>query len=220
MHLKYLLNSIKYKIWNYFYYKSPIYICLNPFKIFEFWWEARKDFMKPIIIKHKLKRGDSLSSDYFYLNTNVNNKWLHIDFEPCGWKSKYDDIRFESVPYILVVWFNKVWVWGLEAPLYEQHTPNQYNYKHYWTRNNDLYWEGILHYCMLFNHNIIKTYQNNIWTRHYHVENLHEGGYHQLEIQNTIFQALTNQGKEMIKEHYDFLNRVSPPHRKNNKENE
>ena len=103
MRLKYLLNSVKYKIWSYFWYRSPIYICLNPFKIFRFWWKARKDFLKPEIVKHKLKRGDSLNSDYFYLDTNVNNKWLHINFEGCEWKSKFGDVRFEAVPYIIIV---------------------------------------------------------------------------------------------------------------------
>ena len=220
MRLKYLLNSVKYKIWSYFWYKSPIYICLNPFKIFRFWWKARKDFLKPEIVKHNLKRGDSLGSDYFYLDTDVNNKCLHINFEGCEWKSKYGDVRFEAVPYIIIVLFNKVWIWGLEAPLYEQRTPNEYNYKHYWVRDNMLYWEGILGYNILYHKNIIKTYQNNIWTRNYHVENLKDGGYHKLEIQNTIFQALTPRGKRIIKEHYDFLNKVPPPHKKHNKENE
>ena len=193
--LKKLRNTFKYKIWSYFWYRSPIYISLNPFRIFDYWWQCRDIFIKPVIVKHKLDRGDSLYSDYFYLNTDVHNKWLHIKFQPCDWKSKYDEVRFESVPYILVVIKNKAWVWGFEAPLYEQSSNNN------WIRNNMLYWEGILSYLIEHNKDLIKTYKNNIWTRHYNVQNLSDGSHHPLAIQDTIFHALTEKGKRIILEY-------------------
>lgn len=213
-YLKKLKATFQYKIWSYFWYKSPIYINLNFTKIFYYWWKSRRDFLKPVIVKHKLKRGDSLGTDYFYLNTDVHNKLLHIDFRHCEWKTKYNDFRFESVPYIIVVLRNKVWVWGLEAPLWEQCS------NHSWKRNNDLYWEGILDYRYKFHKNIIRTYQNNIWVRHYNVQDLRYGNNKELELQDTLFQALTETGKQIIKSHIDFLKSLSPPKKKNKNKNE
>ena len=212
--LKQYINRLKYNIWSYFWYKSPIYINLNFTKIFWYWWKCRRDFLKPVIVKHKLKRGDCLNSDYFYLNTDVNNKLLHIDFHPLDWKTKYGDYRFEGVPYIIIVLKNKAWVWGLEAPLWEQLS------NHSWQRNNMLYWEGILDYRYTYNKNIIKTYQNNIWVRHYNVQDLRYGNNKELELQDTLFQSLTETGKQIIKSHIDFLNSIPPPKKKNKNKDE
>lgn len=203
MNIKYHLRSIKWMIWNFLYYKSPIYIEFKFLKIYRYYWSARKYFLKPIIIKHKLKRGDSLGSDYYYLDTNVNNKWFHLSFESCGWKDKFREVRFESVPYILLVIFNKVWVWGFEAPLYEQ-------YRKTWQRNNMLYWEGVLSFSINYSKNILSTYKNNIWVRTYTIIN-HKKEEERLEIQETIFNALTEYGKQIIKSHYDFLAKLPPP---------
>lgn len=192
------ISNIKFKIWAFFYYTSPIYICLNPFKVFNYWWKSRKYFKFPIIIKYKLKRGDSLpSSDYFYMNTDVHNKWLHIDFRECGWKSKYDEVRFEHVPYIIIVLFKKVWVFGFEAPLYEQY---KYENEYYWTRNNLLYWECILGYVLRYNKDLIKTYNDNIWIHHIWLDNesLSKEDKEKLKIPITVFPALTERGKRLI----------------------
>jgi len=190
MNIKYFFRSIKFKIWDFFYHKSPIYIEFNFLKVYKYYWIARKYFLKPIIIKHKLKRGDSLNADYYYLNTDVNNKWFHLSFESCGWKDKFGEVRFEAVPYALLVIFNKAWVWGFEAPLYEQH-------REIWSRNNMLYWEGVLGFSINYDKDIIKTYKNNIWTRNYTIINYKQER-ELLEIQETIFDSLTEIGKRII----------------------
>lgn len=153
----------KFKLEDFFYRKSYIYIEFNIFKIFRYWWKVRKIFYKPILKKYKLNINDGLGSDYLYLEYECNNKWLYFAVHPCEFKLKYNEVRFESVPYICLIWKNKIkYIWGLEAPLYED---NYFNGNHYISRNNLLYWEGILTYLIEFNKDIIKTYKNNVWIK-------------------------------------------------------
>lgn len=157
-----LIRNIKYKLWNYFRYRSPIFISFKFWKPFQSWWKVRKIFKKPIFVYHKLKYNQEfLGDDYFYIPITCHNKWLFIDFDDCQFKLKYNEIRFESVPSIVLIWKQKiVYVIGLEAPEYE-YTVNRE--KNNYNKNNLLYWEGILTYLYEFNKDLYKTYLNNIW---------------------------------------------------------
>ena len=104
---------------------------------------------------------NNLGSDYLFIETSCHNKWLYFAVHPCDYKLKYGEIRFESVPHICLIWKNKIkYVWGLEAPLYEEIYKTDYNYI---SKNNLLYWEGIYTYLWEYNKDIVKTYKNNIW---------------------------------------------------------
>ena len=181
---------IKWKIGSWFYYKCPIYINFNIFKPIAIYWKARKVFNKPIIIKHKLNVNENnLGSDYWLLETECNNKWFYLNFHECGWKWKYREVRFESVPWICLIWRNKVkYIWGFEAPLY--HESNIYNC-YYHSRDNMLYWEGILSYLYEHNKDIIKTYLNNIWGSTYYLNELDDSGKHKsIRKRFTLIHAL------------------------------
>ena len=196
MKLKKLLNNIRYQIFSFFFYKSPIYLNLNIFKIYRYYWTARKYFQKPILRFYKMNIEDSLGSDYFFLETECWNKWLYINCHHCEWKSKYTEIRFESVPHICIILFNKYkYVIGLEAPLYTD-TGGK------WRPDNDLYWEAILGYCLEFKKDLVKTYNNNIWGRHYYDIYTSKGEEvrKKVNIYSTIFPALTKKGKDLIVE--------------------
>ena len=157
MKIKRLYYKIKFKIWNWFYYDSPIYIGLNPFEVIKHWWKVRKVFKRPIITKHKLGVQDYLGSDYFLMKTQCNNKWFHLSFNGLGYKLKYDEPRFETVPYICLIWRNKVkYIWGFECPIVTLHND-------YYSRENLIYWESILWYIK--SKDLIKTYENNLWQK-------------------------------------------------------
>lgn len=156
MKIKRLYYKIKFKIWNWFYFKSPIYIGLNPFEVIKHWWKCRKVFRRPIIIKHKLGVQDYLGSDYFLMKTQCDNKWFHLSFNELNYKLKYGEPRFETVPYICLIWRNKVkYIWGFECPIVTQHNK-------FYSRENMIYWESILWYIKT--KDIIKTYKENKWS--------------------------------------------------------
>lgn len=182
------------------YYHSNIYIEFNIFKLWRYWWSARKYFLAPNIVRYKLKVNEGLGSDYFYLKSDCDNKWFHLSFNSCDWKSKFGDVRFESVPHACLILFNKVkYVWGLEAPLYEQH-------RGIWSRNNMLYWECVLGYSINYGKDILQTYKDNIWFREYY--SMHkpkdQENYDRVKIEETCFNALTNKGKKKILEYQKF----------------
>ena len=162
--IKNLYYKYKFKLWDFFYYKSPVYIEFNIFRLYKDWFKVRKVFHKPILKRYKMNVDENtLGSDYFYLETSCYNKWLYFAVHSCDYKLKYGEIRFESVPHICLIWKNKIkYVWGLEAPLYEEIYKTDYNYI---SKNNLLYWEGILTYLWEYNKDIVKTYHNNIWTK-------------------------------------------------------
>ena len=157
--------KFKYKLWSFFYYKSPIYIEFNIFRLYKDWFRARKVFYKPLLKKYKMKVNENkLGSDYFFIETSCHNKWLYFAVHSCDYKLKLGEIRFESVPHICLIWKNKIkYIWGLEAPLYEEYYNKDNNL--YISKNNLLYWEGILTYLWEYNKDIVKTYNNNIWCR-------------------------------------------------------
>ena len=198
-------KHIKYKIWNWFEYKSPIYICFNPFKFYSDWWKARKVFHKPILCKYKMDVNENnLGSDYWFAETSTYNKWLMIKSHPCEYKLKFGEIRFESVPYLVIIWRNKTkWIFGLEAPLYDERM--NYKNKKYLTRNNLLYWESILTYLWEYNKDIIKTYENNIWTQTFILEDVDkEKGIHKkITKYETILPCLKNKYADII---YKYIN--------------
>ena len=194
---KFWYNKIYWKIYNYFHYKSPIFISsLNIFKLYKDWWKARKDFHRPFMKIYKMKVDENiLGSDYFYIETETYKKWLYINIESCGYKLKWGEYRFENVPYICIIWKNKIkWIIGLEAPLY--------NYNHHlkiWRRNNDLYWESILTHNWEFKKDIIKTYLHNIWISTLILKDLDEDGNNKKRHEyDTILSCLKNKSAEKI----------------------
>lgn len=160
------------KLGEWFYFHSPIYVNLNIWKSIKYYIKCFNIFYAPVIVKYKMKYPEQgLSSDYFYLQLESPNKWLHISFEELGWKSKHGDYRFESCPYFTIVWMNKIrWVWGLEAPIYVEHISNG-NIK-YGGRDNDFYWETILYYLYKSKGDVVLTYKNNMWQRPIYDEKL------------------------------------------------
>lgn len=200
--LKYFwYHYIYWPIYNYFYYKSPIFIgTLNIFKIYKDWWDARKSFKIPYLKCYKLNINETLSSNaYFYIETSTNNKWLYFNVHRCQFKLKWGEYVFENVPYICLIWRNKVkWIIGLEAPLYEY---TDYSNRFY--RNNDLYWESIIQYNYAFNKDIIKTFNNNIWHRQYVLKDTDENGENKIKKEIiTPLSALTNKAADKILRNY------------------
>ena len=181
--------KIKFKISNWFDYKSPIYINLNFWKFIKEYWKVRKVFHKPILKKYKIQVDENvLGSDYFYIENECYNKWFYLNFHECYWKWKYDEIRYEGVPWICLIWKNKVkYILGLEAPLYRDDVrTDDFQCYH---RDNLLYWEGILSYLYMYKRDIIKTYENNIWGRSFYFTDLN-GEEQKLRVRETIITAL------------------------------
>ena len=155
--IKKIYKKVKWRIWDWFNYKSPIFISINPFKVWKHWWKVRKVFRRPIITKHKLGVEGYLGSDYFLMKTQCNNKWFHLSFNELNYKLKYGEPRFETVPYICLIWRNKVkYIWGFECPTVTLHND-------FYSRENLIYWESILWY--LKSKDLIKTYKNNLWQK-------------------------------------------------------
>lgn len=206
-------RNIYHPISNFFTYRSFIYInTFNIFRIYSDWWKARKVFYKPMIKVYKMNVDENvLGSDYFFMETFTHNKWLYINIESCGYKYKWRDIRFENVPYICIIWRNKIkWIIGLEAPLYS------YNrYSETYSRNNDLYWESLMTYLYTYNKDIIKTFNNNIWSRMLTLKELDENGNNKRIFEyDTIISCLKPKAAEQIIKHYKNIYEI----KKNNEE--
>lgn len=162
--LRLKLYNIYWKIGWWFFEKSPIFINLNIWKCYKDYWKARNVFYPPYIVKYVLtKPEDIVGSDYFCCETldtdNIKNKWFYINCVELGTKSKWNSIRFEWVPRVVIKWRGKLYIYGFEAPLTERYANG------YISTNNQLYWEGIAQYIYQFKRNLIKTYNNNLWSR-------------------------------------------------------
>lgn len=143
---------IKFPISDFFNYKSHIYIDFNIWKVFSDYLKCRKYFHSPLLKKYKLKVEDYINDNYFFLETSTYNKLLYIKCHGIGYKLKYNMFRFENVPFICIIWRNKVkYVFGLEAPLYDE-------INGIYSKNNLLYYEGILNFLYKNNKDIYKTY--------------------------------------------------------------
>jgi len=181
-------RSWYFRIWWWFWTKSPIYICLNPFSFLSDWWRVRKVFRRPRFVVHK-NPTEYLGNDYIFVNSHSNNKWLTILSEPCGWKSKYREVRFETVPYFAIYWRTKLKLLiGLECPIYDVRVlDGKYNFN----ANNLLYWEGLLTYS--FSEDLIKAFEENIW----------EQGIDKTNYKLTIVPYLKPKYVKKLIEHYD-----------------
>lgn len=162
--IKRKIYNIIWKIQSWYFHKSPIYINLNIWNCYKDYWKARKIFYPPHIVKYVLtKPDDYVGTDYFCCETldadYIKNKWFYINCIELGTKSKYRNLEFEWVPRIAIKWQGKLYIYGLEAPLIERYSNGSIY------TNNHLYWEGIVQYLYQFNRNIIKTYNNNLWSR-------------------------------------------------------
>lgn len=153
------LQKLVYKIRDYFYYKSPIYINLNFYKLIREYIKCCHIFKSPIVVKYKLINDeDSLGYHYDFLEKKCNNKWLHINCVPLGWKTKFYNYEFESFPYLTIVLFNKIrYVFGLEGNLWNIVSDKI-------EHNSELYYETILTY-LYDTKDIEKIFLNNIWKR-------------------------------------------------------
>ena len=194
-------RNIYWPISNFFTYRSPVYInTFNIFRIYSDWWKARKVFYMPMLKVYKMKVDENmLGSDYFFIETFTHNKWLYINIERCGYKYKWREIRFENVPYICIIWRNKTkWIIGLEAPLYS------YNrYSKTYSRNNDLYWESLMTYLYTYDKDIIKTFNNNIWSGMLVLKELDENGNNKKIFEyDTIISCLKPKAAEKIIQYY------------------
>ena len=180
---------IKYKVSSYFYYSCPIYINFNVYKFIKEYWKVRKIFHKPILKKYKMQVYDNeLGSDYLYIENECYNKLFYLKFHPCEWKWKYHEVRFENVPWICLIWKNKVkYIYGLEAPLYRD--TNLTNGKNCYQRDNLTYWEAILSYLYMYDKDLIKTYKNNIWGQSHYFTDM-DGKEKKIRIRETIISAL------------------------------
>lgn len=162
--LKYKIFDIKWKIYSWWFHSSPIYINIEFWKCYKEYWKARKIFYAPYIVKYVLTKPDEyVGSDYFGCESldadYIKNKWFYINCTGLGTKSKWNDIQFEWVPRIVIKWFGKLYIYGFEAPLIERFADGTIR------TNNHLYWEAIAQYVYQFNNDIIKTYNNNLWSR-------------------------------------------------------
>lgn len=161
---KYYWYNFTWKVHRWFYDKSPIYIYLNFWECIKDYCKARKVFLKPAIVKHVLTSEDEfLGSNYFLCDTlgddHIKNKWFYINCHNVGYKSKWNDLVFESVPYISIKLGKKLYIYGFESPVLESYSDGRLY------TNNHLYYEAILQYVYQFKGDIIKTYNNNIWSR-------------------------------------------------------
>jgi len=194
-------RKIYWPLSNFFTYRSPVYInTLNIFRFYLDWWKARKVFYKPIMKVYKMNVDENvLGNDYFYIETSTHNKLFYLNVERCGYKLKYGEIRFENVPYVCIIWRNKIkWIIGLEAPLYEY---NSYS-NTYW-RNNDLYWEALLTYLYQYNKDIIRTFKNNIWESMHILKDVDENGKNKKHYDyDTIISCLKPKEAEKIIQYY------------------
>lgn len=206
-------HNIYWPISNFFTYKSPIYIkTFNIFRIYSNWWKARKVFYKPLLKVYKMNVDENnLGSDYFFIETQTNNKWLYVNVERCIYKLKWGEIRFENVPYICIIWRNRTkWIIGLEAPLYEYSS-----YSNTYWRNNMLYWESILTYNWTYNKDILKTFNNNIWSNILILKDVDENGNNKKHYNyDTIISCLKPKAAEKVIQHYKTIYEI----KKNNEE--
>lgn len=100
------MELLTFKIWNI--HNNPLYE----------WWKVRKWFKRPYlklshIGKYEWMFGLPICMDYY-------NKFIDIKISNVGWKDKYDEPRFEWLPYINLLFFRKwqiTWVFTyIEEP--------------------------------------------------------------------------------------------------------
>lgn len=207
--IKKLYYQIKWKLYYWFNDKAWVCISLNPFKHWSDWRKVRKVFRKPKVVKYKYdlsKEFYGYSSDYMRAEYGkCGNKLLRIKSYRCDWKSKYGEVRFETVPYLTIVWRNKTrWIFGLESPVYEEQPKVDYDGEYNKidilniSTNNLLYWEGILSYLYEHDKDIVKTYKNNIWVKSYQLKNDINVTNKKLTIEYTILNMLKQKYAEKI----------------------
>ena len=105
----------------------------NPFRT---WWKVRRYFKMPKLSFH-------LFTHPVFNCPYATYKWIGnlIDISICdvGWKTKYDEIRFERNPYIWICFFRR---FGFSINFYTYYK-NEFNEKQ---PMDDQYWEYLLDY--------------------------------------------------------------------------
>lgn len=196
---------LRRSVYDWFYYKSPVFISLNPLSFWGDWLGVRDVFRKPCVRKYKLSVEESLGSDYFFLETSCNNKWFYLCSHRCGYKYKWGTVRFECVPYLCFIWRNRVkYVIGLESPMVDDKLPNAVPY-----RENDMYWEGLLSFKYDCNRDVYKTYKYNTWLSDYELKTTDENGDNIcITHRHTIINALKSKyAQQIITEEMKKLNK-------------
>ena len=152
---------LRTSVWCWFFYKSPFFFSINPFRFLRDWWPVRSVFRRPYVRFYKLGLEEGLGGDYFFLETECRHKWFYFYSHPCGYKLKYGEVRFECVPYICFIWRRRVkYVIGLESPVVDDSMDGYVP-----RRDNDMYWEGLLSYRYDYKRDLYKAYKGNTWTR-------------------------------------------------------
>ena len=174
-------NKLYWKIWNWYHYKSPIFInTLNIFKPLRTWWKARKYFRFPSI-KFRYGNAGEVASSIWHSSMNCA-KWFDLEFCDVFWKWKYDDSVFEAEPCISLILFNK-WhlLWTFECP------------KVSYNKSNYMYWEALLDYVYDY-HDISITKEEFGWVSYITDENGNDN-----KVTCWTDEWLTKEGKEKVK---------------------
>lgn len=125
-----LLKSLQYRWKALAVYNNPLY----------YWWKVRKLFKLPCnlyIGRYGWNFGDRILMPKIYFT-----------IQGLGWKTKYEDYRFEWPPYILFKFFN--WCIRISFGPLDRCYP-------------DIYWESILEYLYRYDQNLYITASNHIW---------------------------------------------------------
>lgn len=120
-------------MYNGFDYKWIHYFLENPFRS---WWKVRKYFKRPKLSFHVFSHP---VYNCPYATYNTIGKILDISTVDVGWKTKYDDIRFERSPYIWVCFFKR---FGFSINFHFYYK-DEFNEKQQF---DDGYWEYLLDY--------------------------------------------------------------------------
>lgn len=182
-------NELYWKIWNWYHYKSPIFInTLNVFKPIRTWWKARKYFRFPSIKFRYGKAGEVATS--IWHGSNNRAKWFDLNFCDVFWKMKFDNSVFEAEPCINLILFGKwqfLWIFGCPKVSYNE--------------NNYMYWEALLDYVYDY-YDIYITKEQFGWVSYITDENGNED-----KVTCWTDEWLTKKGKEKVKYESDKWNK-------------
>ena len=101
-------KNIKWKINNWFYWDSPIYVSLNFNILFSEWKKVRKYFRQPHIKYYTRWRTDW-------------KKIFRLELHELSWKTKYGMYRHEEDPFIALTLFGYTWVWKVSPDMNGKH---------------------------------------------------------------------------------------------------
>lgn len=174
-------NKLYWKIWNWYHYKSPIFInTLNIFAPIRTWWKGRKYFRFPSI-KFRYGKAGEVATSIWHSSMN-RAKWFDLAFCDVFWKWKFDDSVFEAEPCINLILFNRwQFLWIFECP------------KVSYNKSNYHYWESVIDYVYNYK-DIQKTKSEFGWVLFVPDEHGNED-----KVTCWTDEWLTKEGKEKVK---------------------